>query len=145
MKNNLFVWVLSLFIGSIKAQYSTPSVVNAEDSVWVDQDSIFSIHRGQKAQFKGGEAEFQKYITKNFRYPTRCQDKGIRGSVVLRFVVEMDGSISNVRVIEGTAKCPEFAQEAVRVLKKSPRWIPGIYNGQYVKSYRELPLRLSVE
>ena len=93
---------------------------------------------------KGGELAFQKYIAKNFEYPIRCQEKGIGGSVLLRFVVEVDGSITHIRVLESSAKCPEFAKEAVRVLKSSTRWKPGTYNGRNVKSYRELPLRLSM-
>jgi len=145
MKRNLLFCFLFIWIGATQAQKSKTKEVNSVDSVSVELDSVYRIHRGQKAQFNGGELAFQKYVANNFKYPIRCQDKGISGSVVLRFVVEVDGSISNVRVMEGSAKCPEFAQEAVRILKNSPRWIPGTYNGRNVKSYRELPLRLSVE
>ncbi len=145
MKRNLLFCLLFIWIGAIQAQKSTNNVVNSVDSVSVVQDSVYLIHKGQKAQFRGGELAFQKYIAKNFKYPLRCQDNGIGGSVVLRFVVEVDGSISHIRVMEASSKCPEFAQEAVRILRNSPRWIPGMYNGRYVKSYRELPLRLSVE
>ena len=145
MKRNLLFCVLFIWIGATQAQKSKTKEVNSVDSMSADQDSVYLIHKGQKAQFKGGELAFQKYVAKNFKYPLRCQDNGIGGSVVLRFVVEVDGSISHIRVMEASSKCPEFAQEAVRVIKNSPRWIPGMYNGRYVKSYRELPLRLSVE
>ena len=47
-------------------------------------------------------------------------------------------------LIGQSAKCPEFAAEALRVLRSSPKWIPGKANGQYVRSYRELPIRMSV-
>jgi protein TonB len=65
--------------------------------------------------------------------------------VLLRFVVDVDGSIMNIQVLEVSTKCPEFAKEAVRILKNSPRWIPGMYNGRFVKSYRELPLKMAVQ
>jgi protein TonB len=99
----------------------------------------------QKAQFKGGDKAFQRYVMDNFTYPARCQENGIGGSVLLRFVVDVDGSIVNIQVLEVSTKCPEFAKEAVRILKNSPRWIPGMYNGRYVKSYRELPLKMAVQ
>ncbi len=145
MKGNVLIGVLFLLVGAIHAQSSTPVAVKAADSVVVDQDSVYGNGMEQKAQFKGGDKAFQKYVMNNFRYPARCQENGISGSVLLRFVVDVDGSIVNIQVLEVSTKCPEFAKEAVRILKNSPRWIPGMYNGRFVKSYRELPLKMSVQ
>jgi protein TonB len=131
-------------MGAIQAQSSTPVAVKAADSVVVDKDSVYSSGMEQKAQFKGGDKAFQRYVMDNFTYPARCQENGIGGSVLLRFVVDVDGRIVNIQVLEVSTKCPEFGQEAVRILKNSPRWIPGMYNGRYVKSYRELPLKMAV-
>ncbi|MEY3860761.1 MAG: hypothetical protein RIS50_1042 [Bacteroidota bacterium] len=144
MKGNVLFGVLFLLVGAIRAQSSTPVAVKAADSVVVDQDSVYSSGMEQKAQFKGGDKAFQRYVMDNFTYPARCQENGIGGSVLLRFVVDVDGSIVNIQVLEVSTKCPEFAKEAVRILKNSPRWIPGMYNGRYVKSYRELPLKMAV-
>ena len=145
MKGNVLFGVLFLLLGAIQAQSSTPVAVKAADSVVVDQDSVYSNGMEQKAQFKGGDKAFQRYVMDNFTYPARCQENGIGGSVLLRFVVDVDGSIVNIQVLEVSTKCPEFAKEAVRILKNSPRWIPGMYNGRYVKSYRELPLKMAVQ
>lgn len=145
MKGNVLIGVLFLLVGAIHAQSSTPVAVKAADSVVVDQDSVYGNGMEQKAQFKGGDKAFQKYVMNNFRYPARCQENGIGGSVLLRFVVDVDGSIVNIQVLEVSTKCPEFAKEAVRILKNSPRWIPGMYNGRFVKSYRELPLKMAVQ
>ncbi len=145
MKGNVLIGVLFLLVGAIRAQSSTPVAVKAADSVVVDQDSVYSSGMEQKAQFKGGEKAFQRYVMDNFTYPARCQENGIGGSVLLRFVVDVDGSIVNIQVLEVSTKCPEFAKEAVRILKNSPRWIPGMYNGRFVKSYRELPLKMAVQ
>ncbi len=98
-----------------------------------------------KAIFVGGEAKFREYVANNFQYPVRCQDEGINGRVVLRFVVDETGKISRVKAIEETKACPEFTAEAIRVLEKSPRWIPGQNNGKFIKSWREIPIQLSVE
>ncbi len=145
MKSSVLFGVLFLLVGAIHAQSSTPVAVKAADSVVVDQDSVYSSGMEQKAQFKGGEKAFQRYVMDNFTYPARCQENGIGGSVLLRFVVDVDGSIVNIQVLEVSTKCPEFAKEAVRILKNSPRWIPGMYNGRFVKSYRELPLKMAVQ
>ena len=145
MKSRVLFGVLFLLMGAIRAQSSTPVAVKAADSVVVDQDSVYSSGMEQKAQFKGGDKAFQRYVMDNFTYPARCQENGIGGSVLLRFVVDVDGSIVNIQVLEVSTKCPEFAKEAVRILKNSPRWIPGMYNGRFVKSYRELPLKMAVQ
>ena len=145
MKSTVLFGVLLLLMGAIRAQSSKPVAVKAADSVVVDQDSVYSSGMEQKAQFKGGDKAFQRYVMDNFTYPARCQENGIGGSVLLRFVVDVDGSIVNIQVLEVSTKCPEFAKEAVRILKNSPRWIPGMYNGRFVKSYRELPLKMAVQ
>jgi protein TonB len=97
-----------------------------------------------KANFPGGEVAFRSYLEGEFIYPQRCKDKGINGSVMLRFVVDEAGRISRVKAIEETKSCPEFTTEAIRILKKSPRWVPGQNNGTFLKSWREIPLRMSV-
>lgn len=96
-----------------------------------------------KANFPGGEAAFRSYLDGEFVYPERCLGKGIIGSVMLRFVVDEAGRISCVHAIEETNSCPEFTTEAIRILKKSPRWVPGQNDGTFVKSWRVIPIRIS--
>ena len=105
-----------------------------------DSTSIVQV----KAIFVGGESRFRHFVFENFEYPMRCYEEGINGRVVLRFMVDETGKISNVKAIEETNGCPEFTAEAIRVLKKSPRWIPGQNNGKFVKSYREIPITVSL-
>ncbi len=97
-----------------------------------------------KAQFPGGDEKFKEFVVNNFQYPIRCQDDGINGYVMLRFVVDEVGRVSRVSAIEETPSCPEFTTEAIRVLKKSPRWIPGNNNGVMMKSWREIPIKLNI-
>jgi TonB family protein len=119
-------------------------VVEVADNERIPEDSIYSCEMGNKAQFVGGEAAFREFVYDKFIYPKRCLESGISGSVIIRFVVEKDGRLSNLTVVEQSAKCPEFAAEALRVVRSSPKWIPGKANGEYVRSYRELPIRMAV-
>jgi len=89
-------------------------------------------------EFPGGMAAWTKFIQKNLRYPYMAQDAGIQGKVFLSFVVEKDGSITDVTVSRGIGYgCDD---EAVRVIKKSPRWIAGKQNNQTVRVRYTMPI-----
>ncbi|MBL7811199.1 MAG: TonB family protein [Bacteroidetes bacterium] len=98
-----------------------------------------------QASYPGGDAKFIEYVSSAFEYPPRCQEENINGYVLLRFVVDVDGSISNVKAVDETKACPEFTQEAFRILKKSPRWIPAQNNGTMVKAWRQIPIKLTLQ
>jgi periplasmic protein TonB len=108
-----------------------------------DNDKPLDVVQVQ-ANFKGGINRFYQYVERTFVYPERCQSEGINGYVMLRFVVDIDGSISDVKAIETTADCPEFTKEAIRVLMASPKWTPAQNNGKPVKAYRKIPIKLEV-
>jgi hypothetical protein len=97
-----------------------------------------------RASFLGGQEKFLEYVTNTFQYPIRCQDDDINGFVRLKFMVDEIGRISRVSAIEETPKCPEFTTEAIRILKKSPQWLPGQLNGVPVKSWNEITIKLNV-
>lgn len=87
----------------------------------------------QMPTFPGGEAELQKYITKNLKYPVVAQENEIEGMVIVHFVVEADGKLSDVKVLRGVY--PVCDQEAVRLMEASPKWVPGKQNGKNVRVY----------
>lgn len=97
-----------------------------------------------QAMPKGGINKFYQFVQEKFEYPERCQSEGINGYVLLKFVVDVDGSISDVKPIETTADCPEFTKEAIRVLLAAPRWTPAQNGGKPVKAYRKIPIKLEV-
>jgi TonB family C-terminal domain len=89
--------------------------------------------------FKGGGLEkFREWIFRNTIYPQEAIDKKIRGKVVLSFVVEKDGSVSNVNVLKGVN--PLLDNEAVKVISESPKWSPGLQRGQPVRFRYLIPL-----
>jgi periplasmic protein TonB len=97
------------------------------------------------AQFPGGDQKFREYISTTFEYPPRCSEENINGYVLLKFVVDAAGAISRVTAVEETKSCPEFTQEAIRILKKSPRWIPAQNNGKFTTAWRQIPIKLTLQ
>jgi periplasmic protein TonB len=89
--------------------------------------------------FKGGDKEkFREWVSRNTYYPKIARDSGIYGKVIVTFIIETDGSVNNVRIIKGVDKIID--DEAIRTIKASPKWSPGISNGRPVKVRCSIPL-----
>lgn len=115
-----------------------------KDTSNTDTTKIYKVIE-QMPQFPGGEAEMLGYISKNIIYPPimgQCYN-GIQGKVILRFVVEKDGSVSNVEVIRSLDM--DMDKEAVRVIKKMPNFIPGKQNGKVIRVYYTIPVTFKLE
>jgi len=96
------------------------------------EDTIFITVQIQ-SEYPGGPPAWQRYLNKNFRYPQEAMDNGIQGKVMVQFIVDREGNVSNVEAVSGPN---ELKEEAVRVIKKSGKWNPAIQNGRQVKSYK---------
>jgi len=93
-------------------------------------------------EFPGGMAAWAKFIQRTLRYPYMAQESGVQGKVYLSFVIEKDGAITDVNVTRGIgAGCDE---EAVRVLKKSPKWKAGLQNNQAVRVRYNMPINYTI-
>lgn len=100
-------------------------------------DEIFTIVEEQPEP-KGGMAAFYEYVSKNLKYPAQARRMGIEGRVFVEFVIEKDGSITDVKAIKGIgAGCDE---EAVRVIEEAPKWKPGKQRGRPVRVRMILPI-----
>lgn len=116
-------------------QEFTPIIVQEEE---VAEDVIFTVVEDQPS-FPGGEEARIRYLTDNLRYPQMAREAGIQGTVFVTFVVERDGSVTDVRVLRGIGGgCDE---EAVRVVRNMPRWQPGRQRGQPVRVQFNMPIR----
>lgn len=89
-------------------------------------------------QFPGGQIAMMKYIMENMKYPKQAMKEGIQGRVTVRFIVEKDGSISDVKPILSVH--PLLNKEAVRVVESMPKWTPGKQNGKPVRVRFNLPV-----
>lgn len=89
-------------------------------------------------QYPGGQIAMMKYIMENMKYPKQAMKEGIQGRVAVSFIVEKDGSISDVKPILSVH--PLLNKEAVRVVKSMPKWTPGKQNGKPVRVRFNLPI-----
>lgn len=92
--------------------------------------------------FPGGLEAFGRYLGKSIRYPAVARENNTQGRVIVQFVVERDGSLTDIKVLRGIGDgCDE---EAVRVLKASPHWSPGIQNGRPVRCSYTVPISFTL-
>ena len=107
-----------------------------------EENKVFDIVE-QQPLFPGGPAALMKYLSENTKYPVVAQENGVQGRVTVQFVVEKDGSISDVHVLRGVD--PSLDKEAVRVTKSMPHWNPGMQNGGPVRVKFTLPVTFRLQ
>lgn len=90
----------------------------------------------------GGASAFLQWIGRNYRYPKKAIDSGVKGQILVRFIVERDGAISDIKVVRDLGH--GTGAEAVRVLRRAPKWSPGIQNGRPVRVLYDLPINLNM-
>lgn len=106
------------------------------------KEEVFT-HVEQMPKFPGGDAELYKFISKNLNYPAMAIENNVQGRVVVQFVVTKDGSIGNVKVVRSVDR--DLDNEAIRVCKKLPKFIPGKQNGQPVNVWYTLPVTFKLQ
>ena len=104
-------------------------------------------------QFPGGPSALFEYLSKSIKYPVIAEDRGnckkkrgyygVQGRVIVTFIVERDGSITNVRVVKSVE--PSLDQEAIRVVKSMPHWIPGKQNGKPFRVKYTVPVTFKLQ
>ncbi len=96
----------------------------------------------QMPEFEDGMAKLMEFVSKNIRYPENAKRNKIEGMVVVSFVVEPDGNVGEVTILKGLGYGTE--EEALRVIKRLPRWKPGVQNGIKVPVRMTIPIRLEL-
>lgn len=97
----------------------------------------------EQAEFPGGLQGLMEWLGKTIKYPRKAQKNKVEGKVVVLFIIEKDGSISDVKIIESID--PDLDKEALRIVKKMPKWKPGKLNGDPVRSYFTLPINFRLQ
>jgi protein TonB len=107
-----------------------------------DSDQVY-VFVEDNPVFPGGDEARLKYISNNITYPNIAIESGIQGTVYVTFVVEKDGSISNVKVLRGIGgACDE---EALRVIRNMPKWQAGKHRGKEIRVQYNLPIKFVLE
>ncbi len=116
-------------------------VVEAPKKVEEDWDKTFTKVEIE-SEYPGGRAAWIRFLIKTLSYPQVAQDNEIQGTVVVQFIVDKEGVVSDVAAISGPE---ELRSEAVRVIKRSGKWTPAVQNGRKVKSYKKQPIVFRLE
>ena len=121
------------FLSFIEISFSQITKENQEEIELVDPDI--------PAAFPGGEVELLKFIKDNLKYPDTCISLRATGRLFMRFVVEIDGSITNIEVEKNLTGCDQFATACMELLSSMPKWIPGESGGKKESIKCRLPIR----
>lgn len=133
-------------VGGIEDDYVTPGLVELDLDELAkegpDERGIYQIVE-EMPEFPGGEEAIREFVVKNIQYPQKAIDAGAYGRVFVGFVIEPDGSVSNVTLLRGIGfGCDE---EAMRVVKMMPKWQPGMQNGEAVRVSYMIPINFKLE
>ena len=124
------------------SEYDFTSMLG-DDEEDIEEDEIFYIVEDMPT-FNGGDmSEFWKYAMKNIRYPEVAAENGVSGTVYMQFTVDKNGDVINVIVVKGVH--PDLDEEAIRVIKSSPKWVSGKQRGRPVSVIMSLPMKFILQ
>ena len=105
-------------------------------------DKVYEVCE-QMPIYEGGDAALLKYLRENLKYPDKTKDRGVQGRLVIGFIVEKDGSLTDVKVLRPVDI--DLDAEVLRVIKGMPKWIPGRQNGKRVRVRYLLPIHICLQ
>jgi TonB family protein len=122
-----------------------PEVKTEEQLSANDLNDRVYINVDEKAEFKGGRDSMSRFLTNNLVYPESAKIAGKKGMVIVRFIIDIDGNVSDV-MVGRTSGSAVLDKEALRVIKISGyKWLPGKINGKPVRSYCQIPITFELE
>ena len=122
-------------------ELSESRIVIEEDEA-ESENEIFTVVEVMP-EFPGGTAALMEFIANNMKYPVVAKENGIQGRVTLSFIVDVDGSITNIEVVRGVD--PLLDAEAIRIIKSMPKWTPGMQRGKAVAVKYTVPVAFRLE
>ena len=132
-----FIAALTLCAG-LWAQDSIHSITTDSAATMSEEDNVVYLICEKPAQFPGGEQAMVKFLSENVMYPAIARANNIQGRVLCQFIVNKDGSISDVTVVRSVD--PSLDREAIRLIKSMPKWQPGEQRGKLVRTKFTLPI-----
>lgn len=146
MKRNGFVMtiivLMMMTVGNIACAQNVPLIIDPDkvDQYLAERKDIINVYDcvEQMPSFPGGTQKLKEFIEENLRYPKELEESCVQGRVIVRFIVERNGKLSNVKVVKSVH--PVLDKEALRIVKLMPRWIPGRQNGISVRVKCYIPI-----
>ena len=136
-----------LLAGSIRKNRNAKEETVAPDSVaaptdGVAKDEVFMVAE-QMPEFPGGMKELLKFLQDNLKYPENAMKNNVQGRVIVQFVVEKDGTLTEFKVARSVD--PDLDAEALRVLQTMPKWKPGMQRGKIVRVKFTVPVSFKLQ
>jgi len=150
-KSALLKYLLAMPLFALMLTLSSATIVKNEALTSTEKATLFPQQKDDKVftevehvpNYPGGVDKFYKFLQENIKYPAEAKSKKIQGKVFVSFIVEKDGSLSGIKTIRDPgAGC---GPEAVRVMKLSPKWNPGVQNGHKVRVQYTLPISFTLK
>ena len=123
----------------IDSLYYTDELTDADEKAILKMCSNYSGNKREKCS----DSEYLRHIYGNISYPKKARHEGIQGKALLRFIIDKTGKITELTVLRGI--CTEIEKECIKVIKKSPKWIPAIHNGVPIKMSFNMPVNFRLE
>jgi protein TonB len=118
----------------------TPTETVSEN-IEKNTETVFTVVE-ESAMFPGGQDELIKYLAQNIKYPKQARVRGVEGLVSVSFVVEKDGSLTDIKLLRDIGS--GCGQEALRVVKEMPKWKPAKLKGEIVRMQFNLPVKFTL-
>jgi hypothetical protein len=135
--NWILLILVILLVGPNTVFAQEPPVPTVQKETEVEKEVYESIEVDVKPEFPGGILEFYNFVGKNYRVP---KIEKLNGKVIVEFIIEKDGSLSNFTILRELGAAT--GKEAIRVLKRSPKWIPGKIEGKAVSMKYTIPISI---
>jgi len=143
LKNGKWYYYEDSIKPQITAEYEMGKLLQKERTKKLSESDM-QLKPGEKeADFPGGTSKWVKYLQKNLRTPDRAISLRVNGTVIISFYVNADGELRDPRIVKSVEYSVD--QEAIRMIKESPRWEPAIQDGKNVKAYRLQPITFKTE
>lgn len=115
-------------------------VANAQES---NKEEVYTLVE-QQPEYPGGISAMMKFISSNVSYPNVCRENSIAGKVFIKFIVDIEGNVTNAEVIKSSG-CTLLDKEALRVIQAMPLWTPGMQSGRKVRTYYNIPINFKLD
>lgn len=132
-----FLWIVMMLPMAFVSMAGSLTSTELEKS-----EEVF-LSADKMPEFPGGMAAMQNYLATNVQYPLEAQEKGIQGRVICQFIINTDGTVSDVKVMRNVDKLLEA--EAIRVIENMPKWSPGIKDNKIVRVKYTLPITFRLQ